>query len=641
MCGSGKGGDSSMANDQLAKHATQGSAAPREILAGPPRRASRPLAAARLGEAPTLQLKQWAWVPHASKSTAAVYSVDGKELFVATDDGCINVWNPDTYAFIRRHQLHLYSITALLFHPARDSLITASADGTVREWTPSDGTAKATFKTLDKIPTSLDLSKDGSLLAIGDAAGNLYIQSVSSNTAIMETQQAFKQSIVSVALHPSGERVAAVGTDDKDNVGILRLWSTQGTLERGLRGQEKAELTAVAFDPTGQWLAAGGRKGQVEIFNGDSCEFQRAIAAHSQQVTRVFFSKAGQLISTSGDGSMAIHKKDTWENTRFFTSYRGSVDSAALSPDEKKLIECASSVRVWNPERGYLLRTLDQCDGVVNAVAFSSDGKRLYSLSMDGTIKSWIIAGSFSFDKKGATEYGACALACSPDGNSLAVGGDSGSISMLSTTNIGVVRGWTSEYDSVTDLLFTGESAQVVAGYRSGAVRIWDAHDGKPQFEWFGNATLSGLSLSSQEILAASFRDGTLWVINLKTEKATKVYSSVYGLYSVRFTPNGQSLLVGCFDGTLVRLDAQNNFQEVVRKRHDTYPILRIDVGADGRSATTVDLFGTLRFVDCEELAQMSESRDNAIEKYAVAVHPTLKLIATGGARRNVELWTW
>ena len=412
-----------MANDQLAKHAPQPSISIGRILLEHPLKTGGPLAAPRMAAAAGAQeLKQWAWVPHASKATAAVYSADGKELFIATDDGSVSVWHPETYVLLRRYQLHLYSITALLFHAARGSLISASADGSVREWDPNEGTAKVTFKTLDKIPTALALSKDGEELAISDAGGNLYIQSVSSNSDIMQRQQAFNQSTASLAFHPAGEIVAAVGTDDKDNVGILRFWSKEGTLERELRGQGKAELTVVAFDPLGRWLAAGRQQGQVEIFNADSYEFKSVIAAHSQGITRLFFSNAGHLVSASADGSIAIHKKDSWENTRFFTAYRGSVADAVLSPDQNKIVECGSSVRVWNAARGYLLCTLEQFEGIVNAVCFSPDGKSLYSLSMDGIVKSWVNQPFFPQQEGRDRGYGACALACNPNGESLAAG---------------------------------------------------------------------------------------------------------------------------------------------------------------------------------------------------------------------------
>src|SRR5262249_56255323 len=73
--------------------------------------------------------------------------------------------------------------------------------------------------------------------------------------------------------------------------------------------------------------------------------------------------------------------------------YEGVVDSAAFSPDGKRVVtSCADgTARVWNAETGALLLELKPHRFGVRAVAFSPDGKRIATVSGGPmpTVKIW------------------------------------------------------------------------------------------------------------------------------------------------------------------------------------------------------------------------------------------------------------
>lgn len=200
-------------------------------------------------------------------------------------------------------------------------------------------------------------------------------------------------------------------------------------------------LNACRFDPQGRYVFAGAEGAVVGRYTlGDGTKTDLAGAHADTWVKALAFSKDGACVFSGGcDGAIAFWETAAATPTpqRIVAAHQGWVRSLELSPDGALLASAGDDgfVRYWNVEDGSKVRESKGHDRPVYSVAFTSDGASLVSGDLMGVVKQWKVAdGSeertfdaaplHTYEKGQQVDFGGTrAIAISPDGKTLAIGG--------------------------------------------------------------------------------------------------------------------------------------------------------------------------------------------------------------------------
>ena len=352
---------------------------------------------------------------------SVTFSPDGTKLASASWDG-VKLWEVETGQNITTLQGHTRVVSSVAFSP--DGLTFASDSvGGVQVWEAATGRHITTLAGPPNFVTSLAYSPDGTKLATGSADARNAEHTVKlwdiETGQNLTTLQGHTDSVTTIAYSRDGTLLAS-GSKDK----TVKLW-TVSTREKiaTLQGHEK-RIFSIALSPDGTKLASGSEDTSIrlwEIPTGRAIYILGGVNSPQAGVTVLPARRPGQDINEL----QAVDGVDPEPEI-----IRGLVFSVAFSPDGTKLASASlDDIRLWEVGTGNYLTTLTNGLGSASfSVAFSPDSTKLASGSWDDKVEIWEV----STPKHIATFPGHTgnvhAVAFSPDGTKLASGSADGTV---------------------------------------------------------------------------------------------------------------------------------------------------------------------------------------------------------------------
>jgi WD40 repeat protein len=295
-----------------------------------------------------------------------------------------------------------------------------------------------------------------------------------------------KTFVVSVAVSPDGKLVAS-GSDDQ----TLRLWRASDgkplhTVSAADPLVKGGWVGAVAFTPDGKTIVANTPRWGLQFYHPRTGKRAAGPAPLKHGAYGVAFSRDGKLLAAANNDWVRVHDAAKGKTLHQFTFDRCQVGRAwhvAFTPDGKHLaaaLHCFGGreregplVRIWELATGKEVFTAWQ-GGHANAVTFSPDGKLLAAGGEnDGTVEVYDWAANKRLVRFQADAHVVFCLAFSADGKRLYTGGNDPEVKRWDAATgkaAGKLQGHT---DQVADLALSKDGTVLATAGRDGRVLIW------------------------------------------------------------------------------------------------------------------------------------------------------------------------
>lgn len=338
-------------------------------------------------------------------------------LVVGQRNGGIRSWDASGQ-YVRGWEAHQFAVSALAYSPDGQRLLSGGQDGQVVLWQENQA-----LRRIDIGHPVLALAAASQTLLVGDDSGyaQFFDLATGKRLRVIEPPAA---AVSSLAYSPNGQMLASGGADK-----TIRLWQS-GKLVRTLVGHT-LEVEALRFSPDGQTLASGSRDGEVRVWRISDGQLLRRLGQHENGVSGLAF--RGEVLVTAGrDEVLKFWNWKTGQLIRDFRAHQDDIDALAFSPDGRWLATAGADrkIRIWSPQ-GQLLRTFPEDPvnplsppepiqpGAIYDLAWSPDSKTLATSSHDNAVRLWNPqTGALLRSLQGHTNA-VTAVAFSPDGRNL------------------------------------------------------------------------------------------------------------------------------------------------------------------------------------------------------------------------------
>lgn len=285
--------------------------------------------------------------------------------------------------------------------------------------------------------------------------------------------------------------VLAIGQPPAKPPELPPINPAQARLDQTLGGLDGPGF-AVAADEDSGMLAAGCERGAIPYWNKDvsmgvrsGANTVHALRGHQGPVLALAW-RGAALASAGADQKVILWNIGDGKPRHTLTA-GAAVRALALSPDSKVLASAGddNAVQLWDTATGKAATKLAAHTDWVLALAFSGDGKLLASGGYDGTVRLWdaasgkklldIIAKPPAPPNTPASPPNVVqALAFSPDGKLLAVGGADAQVHLFSVPDGKLARSLPGHTSSVTGLQFHPGGAVLASCSKDRTVKLWN-----------------------------------------------------------------------------------------------------------------------------------------------------------------------
>jgi WD40 repeat protein/tetratricopeptide (TPR) repeat protein len=502
---------------------------------------------------------------HPGPVSIIAVSPDGQSLLAGGDPETTRIWRLGSEP-TGRLLPHSSPVRFAEFAPDGRSVLTGCKDGSTRLWDVATASMIREIGRDDDTRAAF-LQADGQWCLVqvqGGAVGLLR------GTGPKGRPLIHRGEVAALAVGPEGKTIVTAGADM-----LMRIWSTtNASLIREIAND--TILYGLAFSSDGRIVVARDSHGVVRIWDARSGRSLGDPLTHPTSVTSLAFGLEGlSLFVGLADGSiwqwdlspdLMIPPRDSTgpvedREARMLDTQPPSAGPAIYGPDGSVALIVESPVHtagLWDVRRRIPIG-LPMChERTILALAFSADGRRVATGSVDGTARIWDAATGRPVSEPLRHVNYVRALAFSPDGSTLATGGYDYLVHLWDAatgrrrgaplSHTGIVRSLGFSPDGRTLAVgLVGQKANVPNGL------LWDLDARKP----VGEGIVSKGSIESIQFVGGGRRlwtrtgvEARLWDALNGRPIAPAVSSGIASLVGA-LTHDGAAMVTGTSEGTV------------------------------------------------------------------------------------------
>ncbi len=294
---------------------------------------------------------------------------------------------------------HDGTINSIVFSPDGQFFATASDDfpspaRTIRLWRSSDAELIRTLP-LGAGGTTMDISPDGALLAIGSPANrsillwsikgdSLWKQIVIAETDFTDIVVRFTQDGHYIAAHAIG--------------GLLGLWDIQTEERKQVFEQAQTQPQSLDLSPDGRYIASANMSGHILVWQRATGKVQEEL--WTDGIWSLKFSPDGRYLAACGGGKdgaypVTIWRTDDWKPAHVLWGHTRTIRNLCFSPKNAFIVSVADDgmIKIWDIESGeeiyHYVRLHPETHSPVpqNTVAISPDSSCIITTGGTGIYK--------------------------------------------------------------------------------------------------------------------------------------------------------------------------------------------------------------------------------------------------------------
>ena len=291
-----------------------------------------------------------------------------------------------------------------------------------------------------------------------------------SSGSVLSTQS---NTFTSVSYSPDGLLIAGAIVD-----GGVIVWEAKTGNERIQIDAHKDWIHCICFSPDSSLLATASEDGSVRLWEISSGKPIIELNGDEETFFSVCFSPSGQLVAAgSSESVVKIWSVQSGYLTHQLLGHRDAVLTLDFSADGKFLASGSEDdeVIVWDLESEKIRYLFDCNQKSVWSINFSLNSEFLIAADGIGDLVCWHVeSGEMTFRVNYSADESILAARFSPDGNYIAIAGDSERIYLLDSNDGSLIFELAGHSDSVWSIGFSPDSSMLVSGGRDKTVKVWE-----------------------------------------------------------------------------------------------------------------------------------------------------------------------